>query len=353
MPRPRVAAARGVVRRAVSCGVYVRAQKIGTRYSSREAIRAALGGELPSTGEQFCSRLVAQAFASAGVMLVEDPDYCSPEEFKASPLLVEVPDATVSVTASEAAALEGLADVPQMMRDAINFVLEGARSKNRRIQDFDDIHRHLAEHPEDDRFMCRLLDDSGYLSVWQIEMEKNPWQYDLNLMRTARVADIDGYCWAVLANEQVGPNRYAFNRGGYVLFARELDLHFFRLMAELYELLTALHHRRVETATKWLECNGRIVAAPKAALRPHTPEWFAALEIWDPPKAAMVRIAIEQVGSLAVCSVCGDDPARDFRLEHRQRLPSGVDTLRLCDGCLKIRTQHGESFVLLSDEAER
>ena len=330
---------------------FVRGQ-IGTRYSSREAIRAALGGAFQSSRKQFCSRLVAQAFASAGVVLVENPDYCSPEDIKASPLLVEVPDATVPVTENEAAAWEGLADVPQIMRDAINFVLDGARSKDRNIQNFDDIHRHLAERPEDDRFMCRLVEDSGYLSVWRIEMEKSPWQYDLDLMSTARDADIEEYCWAVLPNEQAGPSRYDVNRGGYILFARELDLHFFRMMAELYEVLATLHRSRVETATKWLEFNRRIAAAPTPVLRPHTPEWFDALEIWDPPKAAMTRIAVERAGSLGVCSVCGDDRARDYRLEFRQRPPGGPDTLRLCDDCLKIRTQDGESFVRLPDNAE-
>lgn len=329
---------------------FVRGQ-IGTRYSSGEAIRTALGGALRSSREQFCSRLVAQAFASAGILLVENSDYCSPEEIKASPLLVEVADVTVPVASNEAETLEGLADVPQIMRDAINYVLEGARSKNRDIQNFDDIHRHLFEHPEDDRFMCRVLKKSGYLSVWQIEMEKSQWQYDLDLMRTAGGAGIDEYCWAVLENEKLGPNRYAVNREGYVLFARRSGLHFFRLLAELYEELLVLHRTRVDTARKWLECNGHIVATPNSVLRPHTPEWFAALEIWDPPTAAMSRIAVESVGSLDVCSVCGDEPASDFRLVLRQRPANGPDTLRLCDDCLKIRSQNGESFVRLPDEA--
>ncbi len=77
---------------------------IGTQYSTREAVLAALGGARQWTAKQFCSRLVAQAFASAGIHLVGDPNFCSPADIKASSLLVAVPDATKSVTAEEMAA---------------------------------------------------------------------------------------------------------------------------------------------------------------------------------------------------------------------------------------------------------
>ena len=91
-------------------------------------------------------------------------------------------------------------------------------------------------------------------------------------------------------------------------------------MAELYELLATLHRTRVEVANQWLEDNKRIVVAPTPYLRPHTPEWFTALEIWDPPKAAMTRIAIECAGSPDVCSVCGGRPlGATFDWKHPQR----------------------------------
>ena len=90
----------------LAVSTFLRAQ-IGTRYSSREVMQTALGGALRWSKKQFCSRLVAQAFASAGICLVDDPIFCSPADLKASPLLVEVRDATVAVTAEEAAVWEG------------------------------------------------------------------------------------------------------------------------------------------------------------------------------------------------------------------------------------------------------
>jgi hypothetical protein len=327
--------------------------KIGTQYSTREAIQTVLGGARQWSKKQFCSRLVAQAFASSGIKLVDDPNFCSPIELKDSPFLVEVPDARVVVTAEEAALWEGFEDVPQMMRDAINAVLDGARAKNKHIQTFDDLHRHLVEHPEDDDYLCQLLETSGYLSVWLIEKDKNLWQYDLDLMRAAPAAGIEDYCWSVLANEDAGPNRYVVNRGGYALFSRQFGLRFFHVMAELYDLLATLHLTRVEVATRWLQVNQRLVPAAKPHLRPHTPEWFTALEVWDPPKAAMTRKVIKLAGSPDVCSICGDDPAKDYRLEEAHRPAGGVDTLRLCDDCLAIRIGGGEPFVLLPDDGER
>jgi hypothetical protein len=105
-----------------------------------------LGGARQWSKKQFCSRLVAQSFAAAGIKLVADPNFCSPADIQASPLLVVVADATVPVTAEEEAWWEDTEDVPQRMRDAINAFLDGARTKDPSIETFDDIHIHLARH---------------------------------------------------------------------------------------------------------------------------------------------------------------------------------------------------------------
>jgi len=210
------------------------------------------------------------------------------------------------------------------------------------------------KHPEDDNYLCQLLDSSGYLSIWQIEKDKNPWQYDVELMRACPVADIEDYCWSVLANEDEGLNRYVVNRGGYALFSKQFDLRFFHVMLSLYDLLASLHRTRVEVAVRWLEANRLLdPKIEKPPLRPHTAEWFAALEVWDPPKAAMTRKVIELAESVNVCSICGDDPANDYRLEEAYRPASGVDTLRLCDDCLAIRKLNGDPFILFPNVGEK
>jgi hypothetical protein len=200
-------------------------------------------------------------------------------------------------------------------------------------------------HPEHDDDFCRLLETSGYLSLWRIEREKNPWQYDFSLMSAAPLDQVETYCWSVLENEDGGPNRYIVNRGGYLLFSRQYDRQFFRVMAELYEHLATLHRQRVDVAGKWLEANGLLARPASSHLTPHTPEWFAALEQWDPPKAMMTRKIIELTGRTDVCSICGDDPASDYRLAEEHRPAGGADTLRLCNDCVGIRREAGEPFM--------
>ncbi|HXP23761.1 MAG TPA: hypothetical protein VN807_06450 [Candidatus Sulfotelmatobacter sp.] len=73
-------------------------------------------------------------------------------------------------------------------------------------------------------------------------------------------------------------------------------------------------------------------------LKPHSPEWFAALEAFEPAQALATRRILEFAGQADVCSVCGDDPARDYKLVGASFPENAVATIRLCDDCLNIRT---------------
>ena len=211
-----------------------------------------------------------------------------------------------------------------MIRDATNAVLNAARIRNAAIQSFDDLNRHLMEAPGDDAFIRHAL-ASGYLTLWMIEQDRHLWQYDLKLMEiAARDGGIDEYCWSVLSNEETGPNRYVVNRGGYTEMAKVFRLGAFERLAELCDRLAHLHRMRVEVASAWLEAHGLVEPDDDVVFMPHTTEWFAALSVWDPTQAAMTRQAINMAGSLEVCSVCGDDPAQDYRLPRIIGCPSPI-----------------------------
>jgi hypothetical protein len=79
-------------------------------------------------------------------------------------------------------------------------------------------------------------------------------------------------------------------------------------------------------------------------LKPHTEEWFVALVNFDPMQAAMTRTAIKTAGSTEVCSVCADDPAKDYQIDAASIPNDAVATLRLCEDCLGIRKAGGEEF---------
>ncbi len=84
-------------------------------------------------------------------------------------------------------------------------------------------------------------------------------------------------------------------------------------------------------------------------LIPHTPEWFKALEALRPDQAAATRQVLDLAGSTDVCSICGDAPAKDYRVVGVKFGPNLDATVRLCDDCRDIRSQmYGELFSEIS-----
>lgn len=297
---------------------YVRG-RIGTRYSKVEAARTKLGGSKHPSRRQFCSRLVAQAYASAGLNLVADPDYCTPEQLKNSALLVGVQGAIRSVSNEEREARKGIHDTPQSMRDATNTLLEGARKKGAQIESINDIDLHLQTTPSDDAYFAELYKSSGYLTVWVAERAKNFWQYDPQAMLEAPIPDEvkKQYCEYVLGDNEEGLVRYEVNLAGYTSLSEEFSLETFHLLKSLYEKLLELHLTCRQVAAQWLGRQGQkdISSRDEAVLlTPHTPEWFASLQAWNPQQAAHTRSILQLAGSDAVCSTCGDEPAKDYRL---------------------------------------
>lgn len=81
--------------------------------------------------------------------------------------------------------------------------------------------------------------------------------------------------------------------------------------------------------------------------KPHTPEWFKALEAFDQAQARHAKKIVELAGRADVCTICGDDPASDYRLVHPTPARGSVATIRLCDDCRMIRENGGESYLPL------
>jgi hypothetical protein len=225
---------------------------IGTEYATAEAMLAPFGGVSEPTQKQFCSRLVAQAFASAGIQLVDDPSFCTPGDIQASEMLEEVLGAVLEVTSEEIDRWGELADTPQLMRDTTNVLLKGVREVNPHIQTINDIDRHLIEHPQDDAQFCRILGESGYLTAWYIERQNNPWQYDLALMQQGPPEEIEKYCLATVASRD-DENRYAVNLDAYKRLSSQYGLKYFFTKVMLYEQLKDLTDKRMQVAGRWLQ----------------------------------------------------------------------------------------------------
>lgn len=84
-------------------------------------------------------------------------------------------------------------------------------------------------------------------------------------------------------------------------------------------------------------------------LKPHTAEWFKVLETVNPRQAAHTKHILSLAGSDAVCSICGDESNRDYKLVNDEAAHNPASTMRLCDDCLDVRrTMHSEKFVLVA-----
>nr|WP_315594113.1 YiiX/YebB-like N1pC/P60 family cysteine hydrolase [uncultured Cupriavidus sp.] len=310
---------------------------VGTRYSVPGAAKSVLAG-LVAGRRQFCSRLVAQAYRNAGANLASDADFCHLGELLKSEALVEVPDVLRNLSPEEEADWRENNDNVQAMRDSTNALLQEARKLSSEIESLNDIDAYLVEHPEADAHLVQALRSSRYLELWRDEFERNSWQYHVALMEghDGSAQRKKRYCEELLADEKLCQNRFVLNRAGYVTVNKLHPRQYFALQVELYDLLAGFHARRIKAATAWLERKGLLEPAPPRLLRPHTPEWFASLREWDPTQAAMTEVAIGQAGSLDVCSICADDPTRDYALVNMPA--AGPGTLRLCDDCLHIRS---------------
>ncbi|MET4279942.1 MULTISPECIES: YiiX/YebB-like N1pC/P60 family cysteine hydrolase [unclassified Bradyrhizobium] len=191
---------------------YARSE-IGARYSKIEAARSVAAIRRPRSRRQFCSRLVARVYKMAGIELVSDADYCSPEALRLTPLLKELPVEFEPVSAEELAWRSDQPNPIQAMHDAQNAVLDAARSVDPEVENFNDMYGLLVKRPEADQVIAAALESSGYLDIWKIEVEGHPWRYSTGLMDllSASPEAVRDYCIDTVKAAYSGGIRFAIN----------------------------------------------------------------------------------------------------------------------------------------------
>jgi hypothetical protein len=163
----------------VSEAIMFARSQIGTAYSIKEAVRT----KIPFyTGEkenrQFCSRLVAQSFEYAGLKLVENIDYCAPEEFRESPYITTVSDCLRLAEKHEIDFASSVSPI-QRQTDITNSILKSVRSLTQKdIQNFEGLDQFVIDNPDYDQKITDIVRSSGYLSMFDYEFIQNPWRYD-------------------------------------------------------------------------------------------------------------------------------------------------------------------------------
>ena len=227
---------------------------VGTEYSYIEAGKALSAKWVKASPKQFCSRLVAQAYLNQGYELVPNPNFCAPGAFKKSDLLEIVDNATVPVSHHEAAFIESIPNTPDLLRDATNALFSGVRKIDRKVQNFSQVGQLVIRHLEHDSAVRDIIVASGYLNYWDTDMKEHPWRYDINqLEQLPPAVQVEAYCVDTMKAEPRDNNRFTKTLSGLMLDNRFTPRATLAVLIDLYEKLVALHARRIDTATTWLE----------------------------------------------------------------------------------------------------
>ncbi len=155
-------------------------REVGKQYSVKDAINTKNPfSKRTVTNRQFCSRLVAQSFESVGLNLVENSSYCTPQELDDSELTVRVSGCVRE--AREAEIEFAKTDNPLEKQARItNEIIAKVRSITQQdIQTFEQLLNYLLENSEHDTAITNVIKESGYLFMWQHEINTNPWRYSV------------------------------------------------------------------------------------------------------------------------------------------------------------------------------
>jgi hypothetical protein len=233
---------------------YVR-ERIGSEYTTWEAGRAWPGLGKKGTSKQFCSRLIAQAYAANGFDLVKNTNFCTPKKLLKSAKLIKVVDATVDVTDEEVQAWQTHPSGLDLMRQSTNHILDGTRKIDKSIQTLSDVDTLVLEHSEHDETIMQLYVESGFLHVWETDHKINPWHCDAKLMEdlgSRQPDDVRWYCESTLSEGSRTDNRYVTNANIYQYYQSMRPRQTIVMLIAFYQMLAERHANRLDVVENWL-----------------------------------------------------------------------------------------------------
>lgn len=243
---------------------YVRSN-IGTSYSMGEAGLSIFDVESGGSRKQFCSRLVARAFEEAGIRLVKNPNYCTPDDLKRSSLLSFVSGVVQSISTADFRSRGE--DSVQKMRNVTKALLSEIRKIAPDVESINDIDSFLIGNSKMDGEIAQMFINSGYLDFWRNEEALYPWRYDL-----AKIADfyesgnqrrelIEYARESVAHIEEGGFDHWRVCAQGYLNAHKYHGFETFKLLAKLYSNLECQLDRRLLCAKYVLEQAKKDVSA--------------------------------------------------------------------------------------------
>ncbi|SEH77465.1 Permuted papain-like amidase enzyme, YaeF/YiiX, C92 family [Rheinheimera pacifica] len=230
--------------------MFARSQ-IGTSYSVKEAVRTRnplYRGE--KLNRQFCSRLVAQSYEYAGLRLVNNSDYCTPKDLQQS-LHTSIVDGCLRIAEDHEVEFARSDSPIQRQTDITNYILKAVRELTRSdIQSFENLDQFVIDNQAYDAEITNIVVKSGYLTMFDYELKKNPWRYNGQLFLSL---DIDGAykkerAEFELESAEKQAQLYSHNYLMCQNVRGRFPLRYFEMKMDLYKKLIDFMNKRIEAA---------------------------------------------------------------------------------------------------------
>uniref|UniRef100_UPI00402B9848 YiiX/YebB-like N1pC/P60 family cysteine hydrolase n=1 Tax=Methylomonas sp. SPW-1 TaxID=3438877 RepID=UPI00402B9848 len=241
--------------------MYVRSE-IGSPYALSEAMFSPYRKNKSGDENQFCSRLVARAYARVGLELADYPEYATPADLQRSSKLQQIENVVLTVSTEEEKATKKLGDTTKGMRNVSNKLLRDAKKIDGAIRTLSDIEPLLLQKPGLDKQFAEAFLESGYLDYWKVEVEKYPWRYDMVRIvqfyhATNEKEALLNYCRETLESKTNGDyQHWKENISSLRILLERNQLETFQLELKLYIELCLHHELRVQAAKLILNTYG-------------------------------------------------------------------------------------------------
>lgn len=204
-----------------------------------------------NTRRQTCTRFVAQAFEKAGVKLVDNANFCSPEELLTSDLLIKVEDVLREATEQDVEYAISESILPKQ-HEIIKQVLEEVREVTKSdIQEINELKDFVIRHQEFDEAITDILMQSGYLDLWKEEERRLPYQYELTKFMQYYGENVLAAAQFIWEESKPELFRYMFCHFQLLQDVKKYGhLKVINLFANLYENLTDFTMRRMIVAER-------------------------------------------------------------------------------------------------------
>ncbi|EML1597272.1 hypothetical protein RVY52_002002 [Burkholderia cenocepacia] len=243
---------------------YVRSET-GAPYSLPEAVASAILSLGRGGKNQFCSRLVARAYASEGLRLSKNAAFTTPAELQRSPMLKEIEGVVINLSPEEIEAENSLEDATIGMRRVTNQLTSALRRIDGSIRTLNDVFPFLQRNPQYDNQFAAAYLASGYLTYWKVEVERFPWRYNpIALVQQYHThADKDGIleeCREAVRQDEEGTfAHWKINEEALSHLVEQMPLETFKLQLDLYRQLCINHNIRIKSAKMLLHVYGGVV----------------------------------------------------------------------------------------------